>query len=336
MQSPSTSLARLVRAALHVLPLLLALSFAQAGEQEDAEQFFAAARRPDAADRGGAGFFGGGSRWVTAPMEAEGVQFRTFNSRTVGEKVSYHVFLPPAYEEQPDRRFPVIYWLHGLGPGINGIPFISRFYGEAMAAGEMPPAIIVFANGLPRGMWCDAKDGSTPVESMLIRDLIPHIDRTYRTIATREGRMLEGFSMGGYGAARLGLKYPEMFRGFSMLGAGPLQLDFLEDRPGLQPLEMRRQLLDDVYGGDMQYFRAQSPWMQAKVSKGKLPKDFKIRMVIGSEDSSRDNNRALSDHLLSLGIKHEYIEVPGVEHEPIGTLSGSRNAAFYRAALPSP
>jgi len=336
MHAKTSFAALLLRTALRFLPALLVLSLVQAREPDGADQVFAAAKRDNAANRVGGGFPGGGGGWVTAPMEAEGVQFRTFSSRAVGEEVSYHVFLPPAYEEQPDRRFPVIYWLHGLGPGINGIPFISRFYGDAMASGEMPPAIIVFANGLPRGMWCDSKDGSTPVESMLIRDLIPHIDRTYRTIASREGRMLEGFSMGGYGAARLGLKYPEMFRGFSMLGAGPLQLDFLEDRPGLQPLGMRQQLLDDVYGGDMDYFRAQSPWMQAKLSRGKLPKDFKIRMVIGAEDSSRDNNRALSEHLLSLGIKHEYIEVPGVQHEPIGTLSGSRNAAFYRAALPSP
>ena len=324
---------RFLRLGCRVLPAFLALSLVHGRGPDDVVQVAAAGRPAFAPDARG-----GGGSWVTAPVEAEGVKFATFKSSIVGEKVSYHVYLPTAYQEQPDRRFPVIYWLHGLGPGINGIPFLARHYGEAMDAGEIPPAIIVFVNGLPRGMWCDSKDGSTPVESMLVRDLIPHVDRTYRTIASREGRVLEGFSMGGYGAARLGLKYPSLFRGFSALGAGPLQLDFLADGPGLQPLEMRRSLLEDVYGGDMNYFRAQSPWTLAEASRGKLPKDFKIRIVVGTGDNSRENNRALHERLDSLGIKNDYVEVPGVEHEPIGTLTGSRQSAseFYRALLPSP
>ncbi len=73
-------------------------------------------------------------------------------------------------------------------------------------------------------------------------------------------RLLEGFSMGGYGAARLGLTYYDRFAGFSMLGAGPLQLDFVNYPHARTSPEQRQQIFDEVYGGDQKYFEAMSPW----------------------------------------------------------------------------
>jgi enterochelin esterase-like enzyme len=274
---------------------------------------------------------------VTDAADTDLVEFETFRSAAVGEKVSYHVYLPEAYRREPGRRFPVIYWLHGSGPGTKGIPFLASYYAEAMDSGRMPPAIVVFANGLPDGMWSDSKDGAVPVESMFIDDLIPHIDKTYRTIASREGRIIEGFSMGGYGAGRLGLKHADKFRAVSMLGAGPLQTDFLEDDPNLQPIALRERIFAKVYGSDPQYFLSRSPWRLAERRAGQLPSDFRLRIVVGEEDRLRDNNREFSRHLKSLGIKHDYTEIPGVGHDAMGTVSGSEEQAmaFYRSVLPA-
>lgn len=80
---------------------------------------------------------------------------------------------------------------------------MAQRYGEAMRTGKIPLMIMVFPNGLPMGMWCDWKDGAVKLETMFIEELIPHIDRSFRTQAKREGRVIEGFSMGGYGAAGL-------------------------------------------------------------------------------------------------------------------------------------
>ncbi|MFC1596366.1 alpha/beta hydrolase [Planctomycetota bacterium] len=78
--------------------------------------------------------------------------------------------------------------------------------------GRVSPMIVVMPNGL-RGntMYCDSRDGQYPVETVIINDLIPHVDATYRTVASREGRAVEGFSMGGFGAAHMGFKYPDLF-----------------------------------------------------------------------------------------------------------------------------
>jgi len=271
--------------------------------------------------------------WVTAAAVTTRAEYRIFLSKAAGRPVSYHVYLPPAYATEPARRFPVLYWLHGSGAGISGVVPLCQFFGDAIDSGKIPPMIIVFPNGLPNGMWCDSKDGATPMETILMEDLIPHVDDAFRTVAARDGRIVEGFSMGGYGAGRLGLKFADQFRAFSMFGAGPLQLDFLVEDPNLQPLPLREMLFAKVYGSDMDYYEAQTPWRLAEQQAGSLPDNLSIRMMVGDEDSMLDNNRALHAHFLALGIGHEYRELPGIGHSPLQTLQAisPSNWAFYRS-----
>ncbi len=91
--------------------------------------------------------------WVTATANTSNAGFRMFLSNQIGRPVSFHIHLPTAYLGDPQRRFPVIYWLHGAGAGVAGVAPISQLYVNAMNLGLMPPAIMVFANGLPYGMW---------------------------------------------------------------------------------------------------------------------------------------------------------------------------------------
>lgn len=272
--------------------------------------------------------------WVTSEAATGLAQRHLFRSELIGRPVSFHALMPPSYDTESDRRYPVLYWLHGSDGGTGGIPMLSQFYHDAMVNGQMPHAIVVMANGLPNSMWCDSKDGTSPVESIIIGELIPHVDRTFRTIASRAGRIVEGFSMGGQGAGRFGLKYADLFRACSLLGAGPLQLDFLEDDPDLAPIESRRRLFEAVYGSDNDYYLAQHPRTWATACAGQLPPDHRIRIKVGDEDSLRDNNRELRDHFVSLGIAHDYLELPGVGHDALPTLSGGTNQwEFYQETL---
>jgi enterochelin esterase-like enzyme len=161
------------------------------------------------------------AQWLTPQITAPRVQYRTFASPAAGTNVSFHIYTPPLYDLQPARRFPVLYWLHGAGSATAGIAPMSNWFATAMAQGLMPPMIIVFPNGLPYGMYCDAADGSAPVETVIIDELVLHVDATFRTIPSRRGRVLEGFSMGGYGTARLGSKHSDIFNAFSVLSGGP-------------------------------------------------------------------------------------------------------------------
>jgi poly(3-hydroxybutyrate) depolymerase len=271
--------------------------------------------------------------WVTPEVKAPGVSFHTFESAAAKARVSYHLFTPAAYGREAERRFPVVYWLHGSGGGLPGIPQVAARFARAIEAGKVPPCLVVFVNGMPDGMYVDWKDGSAPLETVIVKELLPLIDASYRTIATREGRALDGYSMGGYGAARLGFKYPDLFRAVSIMGGGPLQENLLD-----APRAGRRramEVLERVYGGDPDYFRSVSPRTLAEQHADAIARGSLIRIVCGDQDNTFANNRDFHEHLERLGIPHTWTELPGVDHDPLGTLEalGDSNWAFYRQAF---
>jgi poly(3-hydroxybutyrate) depolymerase len=271
--------------------------------------------------------------WVTTEISAPRVSFHTFDSAAAKTKVSYHIYKPAAYDQDAQRRFPVVYWLHGSGGGLPGIPRVAALFDAAIAAGKTPPCLVVFVNGLVEGMYVDWKDGSAPIETIIIKELIPHIDATYRTIASREGRLLDGYSMGGYGSARLGFKYTDLFRTISIMGGGPLQAELIQaPRAGrLRAAE----LLQKVYGGDQEYFRSVSPRRLAKENAEAITNGSLIRMVCGDQDETFSNNRAFHEHLETLAIPHTWTVLEGIDHNPMRTLEalGDSNWQFYSQAF---
>ena len=272
-------------------------------------------------------------QWVTPRVEGSGLSFHTFRSPAAGAEVSFHIYAPPAYAADPDRRFPVVYWLHGSGGGVSGISRLSSLVDEAVATGRVQPFLLVFVNGLRMGMYVDWANGRAPLETVIVQELRPHVDANWRTIATREGRLLDGFSMGGYGAGRFGFRYPELFRSVSMMGAGPMQ-ETLERTPRASRVQAE-DLLRDVYGGGQDRFRAVSPRRYAEQNAATLARDSRLRLVIGDRDETLENNRDFHEHLTRLGIPHDWIVLPGIGHDPFQVLTalGDRHWAFYRDAF---
>ncbi len=272
-------------------------------------------------------------QWVTPKIDGPGLSFHTFFSQAAGTQVSFHVYAPAAYSADPARRFPVVYWLHGSGGGGSGISRLSALADAAIAARQVPPFLIVFVNGLQMGMYVDWANGKAPLETIIVHELRPHIDANWRTIATREGRLLDGFSMGGYGAGRFGLRYPELFQNVSMMGAGPMQ-ETLERTPRASKMQAI-DLLRNVYGGGQDRFRAVSPRRYAEQNAAILANSSRLRLVIGDQDETFENNRDFHNHLARLGIPHEWIVLPGIGHDPMGVLTalGDQHWAFYREAF---
>ena len=271
--------------------------------------------------------------WVTPEAKAPRVSFLTFDSESIKSKVSYHIYKPAAYDLESQRRFPVVYWLHGSGGGLAGIPKVAAHFEDAIAAGKTPPCLIVFVNGLVEGMYVDWKDGSAPLETVIVKELLPHIDATYRTIAKREGRLLDGYSMGGYGAARLGFKYHDLFRSVSIMGGGPLQAELTQTpRAGRQ---RAAEVLKKVYGGDQEYFKGVSPRQLAEQNVKAIIETAHIRMVCGDQDETFANNLAFHEHLDRLMIPHSWTVLKGIDHNPMRTLEalGDSNWEYYRRAF---
>lgn len=271
---------------------------------------------------------------VTATVRAPRVEFHTFESKAAKAKVSFHLYTPEVYDTEKERRFPVLYWLHGSGGGLPGIAPVSAWFDAAIREGKIAPMLVVFPNGLASSMWCDSKDGAVPMETIVIKELLPQIDATFRTLAKREGRIIEGFSMGGYGAARLGFKYPQLFGAVSILAGGPLDLDFAGPRATGNPAE-RERILKGTFGGDLEYYRSQNPItvteQQADAVRGKIS----VRMAVGARDNTELLNRAYSEHLKKLNIAHNFTIVTGVGHDTLALLKGlgEANWEFYRSAF---
>ena len=271
--------------------------------------------------------------WVTPQVKSPRVSYHTFDSAAAKSKVSYHIYTPAAYEQDTEKRFPVVYWLHGSGGGLAGIAKVAAHFDAAIETKKAPPCLIVFVNGLVEGMYVDWKDGSTPLETVIVKELVPHIDAKYRTIARREGRLLDGYSMGGYGAARLGFKYHDLFRSVSIMGGGPLQAELLQTpRAGRQ---RAAEVLKKVYGGDQEYFKSVSPRQLAKSNAEAIIKSSHIRIVCGDQDETFANNIAFHEHLDSLSIPHSWTVLKGIDHNPMRTLQalGDSNWEFYRLAF---
>ena len=273
---------------------------------------------------------------VTPSVTAPRVRFHTFDSSAAKAKVSFHVYTPEAYDRDPELRFPVLYWLHGSGGGLQGIAPLSAWFDQAIREAKIRPMLVVFPNGLASGMWCDSKDGTVPMETIVIKELLPHIDARYRTIAARQERILEGFSMGGYGAARLGFKYPQLFGAVSILAGGPLDLDFAGPRAIGNPGE-RERILKDTFGDDLEYYRSQNPVTVARQQADAVRGKVRVRMAVGARDNTAPLNRAYSGHLEKLNIAHTFTIVPGVGHDTLALLRGlgESNREFYGAAVSS-
>ncbi len=264
-----------------------------------------------------------GEAWVKPPVTAERLERRTFDSAAAKAKVSFLIYTPAEYDSATNARFPVLYWLHGVGGGQQGAADMVRRFDDAIRAGKTPSMLVVFVNGLTESMWCDSADGQAPVETVFIKELIPHVDASFRTVAAREGRLIEGFSMGGFGAARLGFKYPGTFGAISMLAGA------LHDETTLA--ERRSSIFTNVFGGDTKRFKAQSPWTLAEQSAAGKP-TLQIRQVVGDRDPTLAYNRNFDAHLTRLGVAHEFTVLPGVGHSPnqICTALGESNWEFYR------
>jgi enterochelin esterase-like enzyme len=128
---------------------------------------------------------------------------------------SYAVYLPEGYEAE-SLRYPVFYLLHGHNGSLNDWTVYGRIQATADALikkGEIPPTIIVMPDA---GMtwYVDAKE---KMETAILRDLMLDVEQRWRTIQTREGRLIGGLSMGGYGSLRFVLQYPEKFAAAALL-----------------------------------------------------------------------------------------------------------------------
>jgi enterochelin esterase family protein len=153
-------------------------------------------------------------------LQAEAIHSPALEGNHLGDPATRltPVCLPPEYDAQPERRFPVVYWLHGFtGTAYSGLswrpwePSVPEVWDRAQAQ-TGTPAILVLVDGFTR------YGGSQYVNSSFngnyedyVQDVVRYVDSHFRTLAAPEGRAVAGKSSGGYGALVLGMRHPDVF-----------------------------------------------------------------------------------------------------------------------------
>ncbi|HEY0686495.1 MAG TPA: alpha/beta hydrolase family protein [Steroidobacter sp.] len=152
---------------------------------------------------------------VAAPSFASEIVTRELKSTALERTWSYEVYLPTGYDTSR-LTYPVLYLFHGNNGSRRDWVEKGKIQSTAdalIASGDMPPAVIV----MPDAGVTWFVDRKEKMETAVIRDLIPDVERYLRVLKSREGRLIGGLSMGGYGALRFALKYPEKFAAAALL-----------------------------------------------------------------------------------------------------------------------
>lgn len=242
--------------------------------------------------------------------DANRVKTEELDSRLMGRKMPYRVVLPSDYDEKDEsgRRYPVVYLLHGLTGHFDNWTTKAKL--TEHSAGMK--VIIVTPEG-ENGWYTDnlSKDKEN-YESYIVKELIPEIDRRYRTVARRDQRAIAGLSMGGYGSIKFGLKYPDMF---VLAGSFSGALGVAEITEKKFPGAVGK-TIDAIFGAEGSDIRkANDPFDIIRRAAPEKIKSFPFVYIdCGTEDFLFQNNREFIQLLIEKKVPHEYRQLPGAHN----------------------
>ncbi len=223
------------------------------------------------------------------------LQEQWFYSPELDRDMPYIVYLPPDYGTA-GRRYPVLYMLHGRGGHRDEWPTygLVDVADQEIRSGNLAPLIIVFPQG-DDGFWANHTGDGPRWGEYVVRDLVPHIDATYRTLRSPAARAIGGLSMGGWGALHNAFLHPEVF---GVVGA---------HSPSLR--------LDDgslAFLGTGEEFARKDPVSLARTRPGLG--SLRIWMDSAQEDPWLEQTTLLHQILQVRGIDHIWQVYPGI-HE---------------------
>lgn len=249
-------------------------------------------------------------------------------SAILSKDMEYSVYLPADYETS-NRRYPVLYLLHGYTDDETGWTQFGEAHliaDRAVQSGEAAPMIIVMPDG---GLtwYINSYDGKVKYEDYFVKEFIPYIDATYRTRPTKQYRAISGLSMGGYGTMIMATKHPELFS-----SAAPLSAGVFEDEEIVNSDDERWKIvLGDIYGKKelTRRNRLTDHYNKNSVLKiietGNTEEIKKVRFYIdcGDADFLIKGNMALHSIMIDKKIPNEF-----------RVRDGEHNWTYWRTALP--
>jgi S-formylglutathione hydrolase FrmB len=314
----------------------------------------------------------GGIKASTVPfkgkLEKITVHGKSLEGNLEGDSADRDVFvyLPPSYASQPNRRYPVVYFLHGYGIGAEpyvNLMTVPQSAEAAVAAGAKEMILVhpdsftvhngsMYSNSPTTGDW----------ESFMAEDLVAYVDSHYRTVANRASRGLAGHSMGGYGAFRIGMKFPHVFsslypmsscclsnnpnsglggaanaKGKAGGGTTPALAAAWSSNPNNPPTFYDLPVVNGEYNAAVgAKWYANSPLAMVDQYWSNLKKYKAIMIDIGLQDGLIAGNRDMVASLTRLGIKHVYETYEGDHTNRVQVRFETRVLPFFSQNLEFP
>jgi S-formylglutathione hydrolase FrmB len=249
-----------------------------------------------------------------APAQSR-VDCSAFNSHVLHRAVHYCVMVPPDYDAQAQKKFPILYFLHGLGENEQAL-LNSGGWGliqDLQQEHKVGDFLMVAPEG--RGsFFINSANGKNRYSDFFLTEFLPYIETHYRVLRERGSRGVTGLSMGGYGALRFAFAHPELFGSVSaqspaLIMESPRAID--NDLSDAGPLA---RLLGSVFGDpiDVAHWNQNNPFQLARKNQAQI-RGQRIYMNCGEQDEYgfAEGAQAMHKQLLGEKIPHEFHLYPG-------------------------
>lgn len=237
------------------------------------------------------------------PAMAQRVDTIEVYSPKMKKNIKNVVVLPESYDKAKEVRYPVIYLLHGYGGRYD--TWITHTKKSLPQEANKWDVIFVCPDGQNSWYWDSPVDPAYQFETYVSKELIAHIDKNYKTVASPKGRATTGFSMGGHGGLWLGINHPDVFGACGSMSGG------VDIRPFPNNWEMKRWL--GSYKDNAEVWNNHTVISQLHKIE---PKKLSIIIDCGTGDFFYTINQKLHEEMLYLNIEHDYIVRPGAHtHE---------------------
>jgi len=243
---------------------------------------------------------------ATARLESRALAGRveqgSYHSRLTGGQESYRIYLPPDYDQE-DRRYPVLYLLHGWPYDEThwDILGVDEVADARIVDGELQPFIIVLPGADADGLYVTTSGGSGSFEEQLVNELMPHIDATFRSVQTRDARAIGGISRGGVWALEIAFRHPDAF---GIVGAHSPALSANRAPSAFDPFTLMRE-----------------PGVEG----------LRIYLSAGDADWARQATQQLHQALNDQGIANRFVVHPGVHVDQLWSQHVDEYLSFYTA-----
>jgi len=250
--------------------------------------------------------------WSPAARATGRAECVSLPSKILARAVPYCVLLPPSYDTEKTRRYPILYLLHGLGDNdqflihSGGMNLVEDLW-EQHALGEL--LIVTPAAGA--SFYINSHDGERRYEDFFLKEFMPGVEKRYRAQPGRGSRGIAGISMGGYGALHIAFRHPQLFAAVGAHSAALIEkLPNISAQNSQQMSQLR--VLGDAFGSpfDAAFWNENDPITIARTAN---LSGLKIYFDCGSEDDyGFDAGAPVLDKLLaSRHIPHEFHLYPG-------------------------